>query len=71
MLARPFKPPELAIVKESLLELRSNYMEKPADAKQLIAFGESKPDATLDPVDLAAWTMLVNQFMNLDEVLNK
>ena len=33
--------------------------------------GESKPDATLDASTLAGWTMLVNQLMNLDEVLNK
>jgi hypothetical protein len=37
----------------------------------LIAFGESKPDAKLDASELAAWTMLANQLMNLDEVLNK
>jgi hypothetical protein len=71
LLARPFRPHELAIVKESLRELRENYMQKPADAKQLISFGESKANPAFHPVDLAAWTMLVNQLMNLDEVLNK
>jgi hypothetical protein len=71
LLARPFRPHEMSIVKESLLELRENYMLKPADAKQLIAYGESKPNPALHPVDLAAWTMLANQLMNLDEVLNK
>jgi hypothetical protein len=71
LLARPFKPHELAIVKDSLSALRANYMEKQADARKLVAFGESKADATLHPVDLAAWTMLVNELMNLDEVLNK
>jgi hypothetical protein len=71
LLARPFRPLELAIVKESLGDLRENYMQKPADAKQLVAFGESKADPAIHPVDLAAWTMLVNQLMNLDEVLNK
>ena len=40
-------------------------------AKKLIAVGESKADPTLDPSELAAWTMLANQLMNLDEVLNK
>nr|WP_256199300.1 DUF1553 domain-containing protein [Verrucomicrobium spinosum] len=30
-----------------------------------------KPDPALDPTALAAWTMLCNQMMNLDEVLNK
>jgi len=27
--------------------------------------------ATLDPIELATWTMLVNELMNLDEALNK
>ena len=44
---------------------------KPEDAKKLIAFGESKADPKLDASELAAWTMLANQLMNLDEVLNK
>jgi hypothetical protein len=71
LVARPFKPAELAVVRESLAALRANYRAKPDDAKKLIAFGESKPDAAVDPVELAAWTMLVNQLLNLDEVLNK
>jgi hypothetical protein len=33
--------------------------------------GESKRDAGLNASELAAWTMLVNEVMNLDEVLNK
>jgi hypothetical protein len=33
--------------------------------------GESKPDPKLDKVQLAALTMVANQLMNLDEVLNK
>ena len=28
-------------------------------------------DGALDPGELAAWTVLANQLMNLDEVLNK
>jgi hypothetical protein len=71
LLSRPFRPQELAIVKESLKELRANYKAKPEDAKKLISFGESKADATLDVAELAAWTMLVNELLNLDEVLNK
>ena len=35
------------------------------------AKGEAKSDAALDPPTLAAWTMLTNELMNLDEVLNK
>ena len=71
LLARPLRQQELAIVKESLAELRENYMQKPAGARELIGYGESKPSPALHPVDLASWTMLANQLLNLDEVLNK
>jgi hypothetical protein len=71
LLCRPFRPEELTIVKASLADLRKHYKANPADAKSLIAFGESKADPSLDAVELAAWTMLVNELLNLDEVLNK
>ena len=52
-------------------KLASNYKANTDDAKKLIAFGESKADPQSTRAELAAWTMLVNQLMNLDEVLNK
>ena len=54
-----------------LADLTAYYQAHPADAKTLITFGESRPDAGLDASTLAAWTMLANEMLNLDEVLNK
>jgi cytochrome c553 len=71
VLARPFRTDEAGIVKESLTALVAEYAAKPAEAKKLIAFGESKADPKLKPEELAAWTMLCNELLNLDEVLNK
>jgi hypothetical protein len=71
LLARPLRAEELTVVKESLAELQKTYRAKPADAKALLAVGERKADASLDVSELAAWTMLANEMMNLDEVLNK
>ena len=71
LISRSFRPEELAIITASLADLTVQYRDQPEAAKQLIAYGESKPDASLDPQTLAAWTMLVNELMNLDEVLNK
>ena len=71
LIARPFRPDESVIVTDTLARLRSHYKAKPEEAKKLIAFGDSKADAKLDASELAAWTMLANQLMNLDEVLNK
>ena len=70
VLSRPFAPEELAILKRSLSDLSAWYGAHPDDAKQLIAVGDAKP-MTADPVQLAAWTMLTNELMNLDEVLCK
>ncbi|MBI1915492.1 MAG: DUF1553 domain-containing protein, partial [Planctomycetes bacterium] len=71
LLARPFRPQESKVVLAGAAELLAYYKAHPDDAKKLIAVGESKADPRLDPATLAAWTMVVNQLMNLDEVLNK
>jgi hypothetical protein len=71
LLARPLLPAEQKIVQASLAELVAQYKAAPEEAKKLIAVGDSKADAALDATQLGAWTMLVNQLMNLDEVVCK
>ena len=71
LLNRPLRDPEVAVVENSLHTLLTYYREHSADAAELIAVGESKPTAQVAKSDLAGWTMLVNELMNLDEVLNK
>ncbi len=71
LLCRPFSEKERTIVQGDLQELRSYYQSHAEDAKALVAVGESKVDKSLNVSELAAWTMLSNQLMNLDEVLNK
>jgi cytochrome c553 len=71
LLARPLLPQEETVLKTILADLERYYRANPEDAKQLVAVGETKVDAAIRPEPLAAWTMLVNQMMNLDEVLNK
>ena len=69
--ARLPKPVEEALL---LKTFQAHYQELEADpeaAKQLITVGESAPDETLDAVEVAAWTMIANLILNLDEVLNK
>ena len=70
LLARSFDDAEKKIAMESLATLRSWYAEHADEAKQLVDVGASTPKA-VDPVELAAWTMLANQLMNLDEFLCK
>ena len=71
LLCREFRHEELQILTESLDQLTAFYRDHAAEAAELIETGESKPDASLDAKTLAAWTMLCNEMMNLDEVLNK
>ena len=71
LIARPLRPEEGQVVQASLAELLAFYKSHPEDAKALLAEGESKVDPALDPATLAAYTMLTNELMNLDEVLNK
>lgn len=71
ILSRPFRAEELGVVLASLTDLTAIYQQQPDEAKHLISIGESKPDASLNATELAAWTMLANELMNLDEVLTK
>ena len=71
LLARSLRPEELAVVQASLAKLNAYYQSNPDEAVRLLSVGESKADATLAPATLAAWTMLANELMNLDEFLNK
>jgi hypothetical protein len=71
LLARELRPDELAVVNQSLDDLLAHYRAEPQQAQELIHVGESEPNASLEPAELAGWTMLANQLMNLDEVLNK
>jgi hypothetical protein len=68
LVARPLSAAELPIVKQSLADLQAYYGAHAEEAKQLIMVGDSKPRHP-DVAQLAAWTMLANELMNLDEVL--
>ena len=71
LIGRPLNAKEKKVVEAGLKELIAHYQQSPADAEALIKVGESKADASLDKPTLAAYTMVANQLMNLDEVLNK
>lgn len=71
LLARPLKADERPIVMGALRDLRQHYEAEPKAASELIAVGERKANDKLPAVELAAYTMVANQLMNLDEVLTK
>jgi len=71
LLARRLTAKEKSIGQSSAKNLLAHYRTEPKAVEQLLAVGESKPDAKLDQPMLAAYTMVANELMNLDEVLNK
>ena len=71
ILLRSLTAIEETIVLKTLTQAIDFYRGDEAAAKQLIATGKSEVDSQLDPHELAAWTLVVNQLMNLDEVLCK
>ena len=71
LLARPLRPEELRILTASVSGLVDQYYAAPREAEALLAVGESPADPTLDRRTLAAYTMVANELLNLDEVLNK
>ncbi len=71
LLARPLRPQERKITQGVLKDLLAHYQADSKEAEELLKVGESKVDAKLDKPTLAAYTMLANELMNMDEVLNK
>ncbi len=47
------------------------YRKDPEKAKQFLAVGEFKPDAKLDPAELAAWSVAGSVILNLDETVTR
>jgi hypothetical protein len=71
LLARELDERERAVAKGSYDAFLDSYRANPEDARTLLAVGDSEADEALPAVESAAWTMLVSELMNLDEVLNK
>ena len=71
VLAREPKPRESKILAAALDRFRASFAKDPAAAQKLISQGDSKPNANLDPVELAAYTSLGSLLLNLDETLTK
>ena len=62
---------EAKILKASLDKQMARFQQNKPAAEQLIKYGESPAKAGLDAVELAAYTMVANLLLNLDETLTK
>ncbi len=71
VLARPPAADELAIVQEELQKHIARLAQDAPGAKQLVSVGESKPRAGLAEGELAAYTLIANMLLNLDETVTR
>jgi mono/diheme cytochrome c family protein len=69
--ARPPSKEDAQDLTAAYRDFLARFKAEPESAKKLIAVGDTPPDPTLDPPELAAWTLVANVVLNLDEVLNK
>ena len=69
--ARPPSARELRILRENLQAQLAAVRKDPALTLRLLRVGEKRVDASLDPVELAACTLVMSLILNLDEVVTK
>jgi len=65
-------PPQMATQLEgSLKKMEQHYAADPKAAQALVSVGEKKPDGAIPAPELAAWTMVASEMLNLDETVTK
>ena len=62
---------EMAVFQEMYRDMLSEYNADPQAADRLLSIGESSKDSSLAASELAAWTMVANTILNLDETITK
>ena len=71
LLSRSFTAAERAVSHRTQERAFAAYQADAAAAMALITVGDSKPDPSLPPAELASWTLAVSQILNMDESLSK
>jgi hypothetical protein len=69
-LARRPLAQEVGILQRTLDRQLATYRADPAAAKSLASVGDLEKPASLDDVELAAWTALCNVLLNLNETIS-
>jgi len=69
--ARDADPDEIRITQQTLDRHAERYSKDADAATQLISYGESVANNSIDSRELAAWTLVANLLLNLDEVVTK
>ncbi len=60
-----------AVLENSLEQMKEHYAADPKAAHALVDVGEKKHDSSIPEPELAAWTMVASEMLNLDETVTK
>ena len=71
LLSRTMSNNEFKVIKLTFDRAMERFTASPEAAQKLITVGESKPNPSLPASELAAWSIVANQILNMDETLNK
>jgi hypothetical protein len=71
LLSRDFTRAERKVAQRTFDAALATYRQSPDAARALLAVGDSPADESLARPELAAWTLVASQVMNLDEALTK
>jgi len=71
LLARDPSPRMAAVLENSLAQMEKHYAANPKAAHDLLEVGEKKSYASVPAPELAAWTMVASEMLNLDETVTK
>jgi hypothetical protein len=71
LLSRDAPPKMAAVLETSLKQMEEHYTHDPKAARALVDVGEKKRDTSIPEPELAAWTMVASEMLNLDETLTK
>ncbi len=69
--ARAPQADELRILHQGLEARLARFRADPDAAAQLVRIGDSKPDPSMDEVELAAYAVTANVLLNLDETITR
>ncbi len=62
---------ELAVLTKMWEQQKAHYAKQPKSTAAVLAIGETPADKSLDPLELASWTMLASGVLNLDETITR
>ena len=71
LLSRPLEADETTLLEQRLAKYADHYRQHPDDAAAVLTTGHHPAPTDLPADELATWTLVANQFLNLDETLVK